>query len=261
MKSHDTDWTWLDGWRRTQDGWMLDGFAREASGWAARTLSPSCLLQRRRLFEPSAAPFARLHSNSVHLKIPDLSKLSPLLQPGKLIGSLIPPARRTRQAIYVTVHQGRQVYVPAALLLPLLWTWTAGALDALLTPNSLGMYLSRAEREDGLHVEASGLLARVGASDTSLRRLSWLAQCSDAQASWASVLTFAHNGELRLRLPSAALDVWAWGVELPTGLLVAELSPAPLEIDLPRSKCNVKVGNVTHDCPPPPLRPTGFATF
>ena len=261
MKSRETDWTWLDGWRSTRDGWMLDGFAREGSVWAARTLPPSCLMQRRRLFEPSAAPFARLPSNSVNLKIPDLSRLSPLLQPGKLIGSLVPPARRTRHAIYVTMHQGRQVYLPAALLLPLLWMWTARALDALLTPNSLAMYLSRSEREDGLHVHASGRLAHVGTSDTSLRRLSWLAQSGDAQASWASVLTFAHSGELRLRLPSAALDVWAWGVELPTGLLVAELSPAPVEFDLPRSKCHVVVGSVTRLCPVPPQRPTGFATF
>ena len=261
MKAHDTDWTWLDGWRSTRAGWMLDGFARGPSGWEVRTLSPSCLLQRRRLFEPSAAPFARMPSNSVHLKISDMSKLSPLLEPGKLIGSFVPAARRTRHAIYVTVHKGRQVYLPAALLLPLLWTWTAGALDALLTPNSLAMYLARAEREDGLHVHASGRLAHVGTSDTSLRRLSWLAQCADAQASWASVLTFAHSGELRLRLPSASLDAWAWGVELPTGLLVAELSPAPLAFELPRSKSHVLVGSVCHQCPPPPQRPTGFATF
>lgn len=261
MSSHETDWIWLDGWRNARNGWMLDGFARDAAGWVPRTLPPSCLLQRRRLFEPSAAPFARLRSDSVHLKIPDLSKLSPLLQPGKLIGSLIPPARRTRHAIYVTVHQGRQVYLSAALLLPLLWVWTAGALDALLTPNSLAMYLSRTDREDGPHVHASGRLARVGSSDTSLRRLSWLAQCGDAQASWASVLTFAHSEELRLRLPSAGLDAWAWGVELPTGFLVAELSPTPLQIDLPTSKCHVKVGNVIHQCPPPPQRLTGFVTF
>lgn len=261
MTSEETDWIWLDGWRRTGQGWMLDGFARNASGWAVRTLPPLCLLQRRRLFEPSAAPFARLQSNSVHLKIPDLSKLSPLLQPGKVIGSLVPPARHTRHAIYVAVHQGRQVYLPAALLLPLLWMWTARALDALLTPNSLAMYLSRAEREDGLHVHASGRLAQVGTSDTSLRRLSWLAQSGDAQASWGSVLTFAHSGELRLRLPRATLDVWAWGVELPTGLLVAELSPAPVGFDLPMSKCHVMVGNVIHQCPPPPQRTKGFAVF
>lgn len=262
MTSQQADWTWLDGWRRTPEGWMFDAFVRESSGWSTRTVLPASLLQRRRLFEPSSGSFARLPSDSIHLRISDLSQLSPLLNPGKLIGSLVPPARRTRHAIYVALHGGRQVYLPAALLLQLLWAWTPGTLAPLLTPNSLAMYLSLSNQGNGLHVQASGLLANVGSSDTSLRRLTWLAQCGDAQASWASVLTFAHqDGALRLRLPRASIDAWAWGVELPTGFLVAELSPAPLSFDLPQRTCQLTIGAITRQCPPEPTRPTGFATF
>lgn len=252
---------WLNGWQRSAGGWMLQAVGLEGSDWGTQLLPASWLLERRALFEPSAAPYARLATSSVRLRIPDLSQLSPLLEPGNVLKSVVPPARRTRHAIYVATHEDRQIYLPAALLIPELWSWTAGCLEALLTPNSLGLYLSQGEAAEGPQVRACGLLARTGASDTGLRRLCWLAQCSDAQASWASVLTFAHDGELRLRLPRASLDAWARGVELPTGLLIAEWWAVNLSFELPKSDCTVSIGGTTQRCPPAPQRRPGFVSF
>lgn len=130
-----------------------------------------------------------------------------------------------------------------------------------MTPNSLAVYLQRADLGEQLTVEATGALLQLGRSDTSLRRLSWLAQCQDARASWSSVLTSAHQGTLSLRLPTASLEAWAWGVELPTGLLVAELSAASLRFELPQEGCEVKLGQALLRCPAAPRRLSGLVSF
>jgi hypothetical protein len=147
------------------------------------------------------------------------------------------------------------------VLLAELWLWTAGALDALLTPNSLALYLSRDKADGAMHVQATGLLSRMGPSDVTLRRLCWLAQCADAQASWSSVLTFAHERALRLGLPRASLEAWGRGVELPTGVLIAELWAVNVSFELTRTDCQVSVGGTTLPCPPAPTRRTGFVSF
>jgi hypothetical protein len=139
--------------------------------------------------------------------------------------------------------------------------WNPSAMDALLTPNSLAVYLRHIDDAEGSRIEVSGTLARVGGGDTGLRRLSWLAQCADAQASWSSVLTFAHDGALRLRLPRASLEAWAWGIELPTGTLVAELSAVSLSFELPQEGCRVQLGIASHRCPPVHQRRPGMVSF
>lgn len=240
---------------------MLEAVGLQDAAWVTQLLPATWLLERRALFEPSAKPYARLATSSVRLRIPDLSQLSALLEPGDVLKSVVPAARRTRHAVYVATHEGRQIYLPAALLFPELWNWTDGCLEALLTPNSLALCLSCGDAADAPSVHVAGLLARTAASDTGLRRLCWLAQCSDAQASWSSVLTFAHRGELRLRLPRASLDVWARGVELPTGLLIGECWAVNLSFELPKSDYIVSVGGATRCCPPAPTRRTGFVSF
>jgi hypothetical protein len=252
---------WLNGWQRFRRGWALEAVVREGTGWGTRLLPASWLPQSGRLFEPSARPFERLHSRSFKLRVSDLTRLSPLLEPGRLIASLVPPAARTRQTVYAVEEEEHRVYLPAALLLRELWMWSPAAMEALLTPNSLALYLRRIDGLEGAHFQASGSLARVGASDSGLRRLCWLAQCSDAQSSWSSVLTFAHDGELRLRLPRASLEAWAWGVELRTGTLVAELSAVSLSFELPQEVCRIQLGRGDHLCPPAPRPRTGFVSF
>lgn len=252
---------WLNGWQRTPGGWQLEAVVRGDAGWETRFLPASSMLHNRRAFEPSTRPFARLRSSNFQLRVPDLSRLSPLLEPGRLLAALVPPACRARQAVYVVAGEEQHAYLPAALLLRELWLWAPDALEALLTPNSLALYLKRIDGVDGTHVEATGALAGIGGGDAGLRRLSWLSQCADAQASWSSVLTFAHDGALRLRLPHASLEAWAWGVELPTGILVAELSAVSLTFELPQERFRMRLGNAEHLCPPAPQRRTGLVTF
>lgn len=253
---------WLNGWRWSSHGWTLESVVRHASGWEVHSVPAAWLLEGSRLFEPTARPFARSTTRNFQLRVSDLARLAPLLEPGRLLAALVPPAHHTHQDIFaVPTDEARQVYLPAALLLRELWMWNSSAMEALLTPNSLALYLGCATDAQELHVEASGPLAHAATSDTGLRRLSWLAQCADAQSSWSSVLSSAHSGELRLRLPHASLEAWAWGIELPSGTLVAELSAVTLSFELPREGCHVHLGRTIHICPLPPQRRPGMVSF
>lgn len=252
---------WLHGWQRSSQGWKLEAVGGKRGAWETRLLPAAWLQERRRLFEPSAPPYTRLPTTTTKLHIDDLSRLSPLVEPGELLKSFIPGAAQTRHAVYAAAQGDSRFFVPAALLLAVLWAWTANALQALLTPNSLALFLGRSEGDGHFTVDASGLLARLGTSDTTLRRLCWLAQCSDAQASWSSVLTHAHDGAIRLELPSASFEAWVRGVQLPTGLLVSELWATHLSFELPRPQCRVSLGGTTLVCPPAPKRQTGLVSF
>lgn len=249
---------WLDGWVRTNDGWALEAHVVQGAAWERQSLPATWLLGKCRAFEPSMRAYAKLPSHSLRLHIPDLSRLDTLLKPGSQVVAQVPAARHTHQALYVADGGERQAYLPAILLIKELWAWTSGALDALLTPNSLAVCLRRVEQPEGIAVQASGLLSRVGGSDTSLRRLCWLAQSPDAQSSWSSVLTYAHAGEIRLRLPKASLEAWAWGVDLPAGFLVAELLSVQLRFELPQEGCEVRLGKALFRCPPASSRASGI---
>jgi hypothetical protein len=252
---------WLNGWQRTPQGWMLEAVGRR-DGEALTRLLPAAWLEGQQLaFEPSRPPFSRLATSSLRLQIADLSQLSPLLYPGRLLRPLLPTAKRTRQAIYTVQHEGQRLFLPASLVLPQLWLWTAGTLQPLLTPNSLALDLACSGARP-MHVHTRGALGRLGTSDTTLRRLCWLAQCGSAQASWASVLTYAHEGRLELRLPRASLDAWVRTVELPTGLLIAEWWAVKLSFELPHPDCMVHMGAAAaRRCPPAPEPRTGLVSF
>lgn len=252
---------WLDGWRRSRAGFELMAYLKRGGNWE-RTPVPADWLHNARAFEPAALGVNRRDSRSFQLSIPDLSELSPLLNPGQVARFLVPAARGTGQAIFVAIDdEQRAVYLPASLLLRGLWLWSDSVLKALLTPGSLSMFLEPVVEERGLLVKVRGPLADAKQSDTAQRRLTWLAQSADARNSWSSVLTFAHDGELNLRLPQCSLNAWVWGVELPSGTIAAELSAVHLEFDIASDNCELLLGEARRRCPPKPRRAGGFVSF
>lgn len=252
---------WLSGWRRTAAGWRLETVVERDGQWASSLAQPSLLLDQPRVFEPSSPPLASLRTESVRIRIDDLSRLPSLMRPGNLVGRWFPQARCACQAIFVSKYEGTAAYIPAGLLVRELWLWCGPALPALLLPNVLELFLSTVEGANGLVVRAAGPLARLGTGDTSLRRLSWLAQCPDARDSWSSVLSSAHGGAINLRLPRASMQAWGWGVELAHGILCAELSSVTLGFELPVEGVQMQLGQRTLRCPPAPVKRTGLVTF
>ncbi len=252
---------WLDGWRRSRTGLDLMAYLKRNGVWQ-RAAVPASWLKTSRAFEPSALGGHRRESRSFQIFIPDLSGMETLLNPGQVARSLVPLARTTGQAIFVAKDDEQHtVYLPASLVLRELWLWSDSVLNALLTPGSLAVFMEPVVEERGLMVKVRGPLAEAKQSDTALRRLCWLSQSADARDSWSSVLTFAHNGELRLRLPRCSLKAWVWGVESPSGTIASELSAVHLDFEIPSEDCEVMLGEAYRRCPPKSRKSGGFVSF
>lgn len=251
---------WIDGWSSAVSGGRLEGIVGRHYLWSRRALPPTTLLQHR-MFEPSLRPHHELRTTNVKLDISDLSSLSRLIDPGEIVGKFLPAARHTRHAVFSATADGTSIFVPAALLIRALWLWSESALEALMTPNGLDVFLGRTVEDGQVVALATGPLRSSQPGDRHLRTLSWLTQQEAARHSWGSVLTNAHLGVLDLSLPVASLSGWAWGIELDEGVLACELNAVDIQFELSETDTLIRMGQTTWPCPPPIPRRTGFLSF
>jgi hypothetical protein len=255
------DALWVNGWVSARTGWALRLVQRDGHRWAESLASPTWMLGER-AFEPSLKPLDRCPTGNIQVSVDDLSRVSALVNPGELVGRLIPPARTTDHMVFVVETPTKRVYLPAMLLIQELWLWSKAAARVLLTPNGVDVHVGRpAERGGVVECSSSRLLASIQPSDTALRRLAWLSQCEDARHSWSSVLTLAHRGVLGMSLPRAHFSSWAWGIDVGTGLLACELMSTNLRFDLPHSNAAVRIGRALHELPPESPPRDGLMTY
>ena len=242
--------SWISGWRRTHHGLRLEAVVRQGHDTAMELFPPSLLLTRSQAFDNVLGTFSGEPWEVVRIEVDDLSRMLSLKRPpGGDFRRTVPHSRSSRHVVFVAEGSGGTAYLPAALLIRELWLWSADALDALLTPASLELFLSSSSEHEGPRIDASGPLAR--AKGVNLRRLSWLAQCPDARESWASVLTYATSEVLSLRLPRASMVAWGIGVRLPHGILVSRLASTRISYPLPIEGVPMRIrGRVTR-CPLP----------
>jgi hypothetical protein len=232
----------MDSWIWESGAWQVKVLRKLGPAWRHFVVSPGELLGAR-AFEPSSPELQHLATENVSFDIPDLSVLSPLIEPRELLGAMLPGAQSTQHAIYVVENHSDRIYIPAFLLIDRLWLCSAQALKALLTPNSLEIYLGRpTQGPSGLEVIASPELMSNSPSQDALQRIAWLSQSDDARRSWRSVLTNAFQSRMDLALPRARLKGWLWGVRLPHGLLACELASVELHVDLPVANIRLRVG-------------------
>lgn len=246
---------WLRAWERRGVAWQIRA-ACLRDGSLVDALFPAEALNHPRAFDIEAAAKLGVESLSVGIDIEDIAGLSPLLDPTDVLRNVHPRLRESRHAIYVAYAGDIPIYFPASLLIRTLWLWSDWVLPALMTPNSLSMYLGRASEGPDRHVvQAIGGLSASYATDTQLRRLAWLGMSADARSSWGSVLSSAYKQSLSLRFPHARLSAWVWGVRVGGGVLACELLSPHLEFSFPDNGLMVKLGRTVHPCPPaPPFR-------
>lgn len=250
---------WVDGWVKTPGGWQLDVLRRRRDRWTIEQV-PAAQTLKLRTFEPMTPGLNVLGSENRRFKIADLSALSPLIEPRDLLGPMFPRAPITgRHAIYVVESNAGRVYFPALLLMQHVWLWSDAALRAILTPNSLDVFLGAARaNRSGIAVAADPNLTSRTPTDAALQRIAWLVESSEARASWNSVLTNAYQNRIDILLPSVSMSGWAWGVELSSGYLACELFSLRLNIELTEPLPLFRIGNVLYKCPctssPPPAR-------
>lgn len=252
---------WLRSWERSGANWHLRA-ACLRNGSLVDVVVPAQTLNQAGVFDMDSAAKLGLESLSLGVDIDDVHSLSPLVDPTDVLKSLHPRLRESGHAIYVGYLGDTPIYLPAALLIRTLWLWSDWVLPALMTPNSLALYLGRtAAGRNGHLLHAIGGLSSWQFTDTHLRRLAWLGTDTDARNSWGSVLSSAYQGKLALRLPHARLSAWVWGVRVGTGVLACELLTPNLDFWLPEKNFLVKMGRTERPCPPAPpfMRRADFA--
>ncbi len=245
--------SWINGWRRTHHGLRLETVVRHDHETALEQTGASLLLTRSQAFDNVCGTFSGAPWEVIRIEIDDLSRMLSLRRPpGGEFRRTVPRAGSSRHVVFVAEGSSGTAYLPAALLIRELWLWSADALDALLTPASLELFLNRSCEEGRPTLDACGPLARARGGN--LRRLSWLAQCQDARDSWASVLTYANAQVLNLRLPRASMVAWGVGVRLQRGILVSRLASARISFSLPREGLPIRVRGRVMRCPHPQER-------
>jgi hypothetical protein len=239
------DIAWMDSWVWESGAWQVKVLRKVGAEWRKFVVAPG-ELRGARAFEPSSPVLSHLATENISFDIPDLSALSPLIEPRELLGGMLPGAQSTQHAIYAVENHSDRIYIPAFLLIDRLWLWSAEAQKALLTPNSLEVYLGQpAQGKFGLEVMASPELTSNSPSQDALQRIAWLSQSDDARRSWRSVLTNALQSRLDCTLPRARLKGWAWAVRLPHGLLACEMASIEIHVDLPVADLRLRVGTTT----------------
>ena len=231
--------TWIAGWHCLQPTPLLKTL-EIAGGTVVAGTTPLRPAAQLRCFEPGAPIFARFPSNNLQFKDIQIERLDRLIDPGDVFPRTLAPLRRVAHDIFVVYSAGQKLLIPAILLIHLLWLWSPRAALKLATPGSADALIGSTSVDGVYHVDPS--LLGSNRSATELRRAAWLAQCADARASWCSVHSYALRGRLNVDLPSARLSGWAWGVEMETGLLVAELHAAVLSFELPSPSALLRVG-------------------
>lgn len=245
--------SWINGWRRTHHGLRLQTVVQHGHDTSMEQSAASLLLTRSQAFDNVLGTFSGAPWEIIRIQVDDLSRMLSLKRPpGGLFRRTVPQSRSSRHVVFVAEGGSGTAYLPAALLIRELWLWSADALDALLTPASLELFLSSSCEHEELTLDACGPFAR--ARGANLRRLSWLAQCPDARDSWASVLTYANTEVLSIRLPRASMVAWGIGVRLRHGILVSRLASSRISFTLPIEGVPMRIkGRVTR-CPFPPER-------
>ncbi len=250
------------------DGWLRDGQSKGVAVWAwtdghwRESWWPADRLFFGRMLEPSLAPFRRLSTRNVGFTCRDLSRASRLLEARDLLRHLVPRAGDGRHAIVELQSEPEPVYVPMALLIRELWSWSANSSDYLFLPGGLDLLVTQAEPQAGeIECFASSALVPYVPTDTALRRAVWLSTCTDARDSWNSVLTNEMKGRIDMALPRASLSGHAWGVSVANGILACELTGVRLDFDLPSQVKWIRCGSRRLLCPPPPQHRTGMLRF
>ena len=242
---------WLNGWRRTAQGMQLDAVVQRNRELKVELLPSSVLASKPKVLDTFPSLLPEEDWEPIRIQVEDLSRMLSLVRPpGNFLSKTLPLACHAHHVAFVAEGEEEDAYIPAVLLLTELWVWSHHALHALLTPGSLDLYLRHGDPQEEPAIAASGPLGH--GSGSSLRRLSWLAQCADARASWNSVLTFAHSGALNLQLPQASLVAWGMGVRTSKGILVSALASVRIGFSLPIEGALIRIGRHAARCPYPP---------
>lgn len=247
---------WVLGFRPERTPPTLRVLEESEKGFIGRECTLGSIVKRR-AFEPSASLFADFPTRSFRLDV-DLQLLEPVVALKDVFPRRLARLHTSSHQIFIARVQD-SVILPAILLIEALWLWSSRAAERLLVPGALDTCVGRVGKDHTSHVASKMISPERGI--TELRRVAWLSQDSSARCSWDSVLTHALKGWVGMTLPKARIRAWAWGAELPAGILVAEIDAVTIDHDLPQPGAKLRIGKTLRDIPRPQLPATGLPSF
>jgi hypothetical protein len=251
---------WVDGWVQERTSFVLEAVHGSGNSWT-RNRVPLAQARDVLVCDLNAQAFGRLRTGSRRLEEVQLGRLQKLVSPGDIFPRQLAVLRPTRHDVFVWEGEAGRLYLPALLLIRLLWLWSPQMAQAVLQPSSVDALIAPATAAGDMRV-ASRLVSPDRPAGV-LRRIAWLAQANDARRSWGSVLASARAGRLSLSLPEATLSAWAWGVEFASGFLCCELKTVQLGFRLPNPTGVMRIGrsNLPIQIPGEPSVPHGLVSF
>jgi hypothetical protein len=248
---------WVDGWAALRPKAQVRTLYWSDVG-AEAVGEPLACVCKRRAFEPGAAVFASYSSSSLKVRHIPLGEMYPVSL-SRVFPASFGLLRNSTHVVFRADYRGHRLLIPAVLLIEALFLYSSAATRQITVPGSADLYVGHAMPSNEIAINRA-LVGRIR-NTTALRRLAWMAQCEDARRSWSSVLTYAHQGRLSLDPPEARLSGWAWVVQLPAGLLVAEFNGLTVDFNLPHPEATLRVGTSTVPIPPAPQPTKGFPSF
>lgn len=172
----------------------------------------------------------------------EVSRAERLLEPEKLVRRIVPRCSAKRRHAIFKMPGPTTVYIPAFLMIQLLFRQSIEIASRLWVPNGAAMLCHGIREDDTMKVVAH---RRIGKklSPAEFRTLAWLNAREDARRSYASVLRYARAGEINLDLPDFRLSAWVWGIELDCGIFCAELNGTDLHLPIGTSEILARQGS------------------
>lgn len=232
----------------------IDGVTGGAhSNWSLDAL---CLNNRRIEKAPLplatglTAPLVDIHADHFRvsktemfvLKVPFLEMAEKVIDPGDILRLIAHGIKNTQRHRLYKVRSDPAVFVPALLLIRLLYTGNK-LLDRLLFIENGIDLLGAARVTDGVVEITPGPAYSNPNNKPVLPQLAaWTQTCPDARRSHGSVLNHFRRGEIDLSLPRVSFECWAWGISVGGGVLVTELNAVDLQLPIPSDHIVIGVG-------------------
>jgi len=168
------------------------------------------------------------------VEIRHLERAECLYDPRDLLKYIVPSARPSRRHHIYKISGDPPVYIPALLIIRALFAGNRILDSLLMVENGADLLGTASVVADAVEVVPGIAYPSSTMSPVLPRRVAWMQLCSDARCAHASVLQYARQGEIAIRLPRAALTCWVWGMVTDVGVLATELNGIDLRLPIPK---------------------------
>lgn len=237
---------WIDGITGSQrSGWSLDAICLNN-----RRVDKDSLPLETGLVAPlvdiQADHFRVSKTEMFVLKVPNLEMAEKVIDPADVLRSIVPSIRSSQRHSLFKVRSDPAVYVPALLLIRMLYTGNKLLDSLLLIENGIDL-LGSAQIADGIaEITPGPAYSNPNKKPVIPQIAAWMQLCLDARRSHGSVLEHFRRGEIGFHLPHVSFECWAWGISTDVGVLVTELNGVDMRLPIPSDQIVVRMGDIRH---------------